>query len=254
MAPGAAVMRWSLRGNGISGVRNGNASAAGGRNDHGVSGGRRGIGMTSARTRERLVQRLRDQGLSNPLVLEQIRNVPRHLFVDEALATRAYEDTALPIGYGQTISQPYIVARMTECLLEGGAPRRVLEIGTGCGYQTAVLAPLVGMVFSIERIGALLERARARLKELGLSNVHLRHGDGFQGWQAHAPYDGMLMAAAPMAIPEALLAQLAPGGRLVAPVGSETGQHLVRITRRGDDFHTETLGRVSFVPLLKGLG
>jgi protein-L-isoaspartate(D-aspartate) O-methyltransferase len=176
------------------------------------------------------------------------------LFVDEALATRAYEDTALPIGLGQTISQPYVVARMTEALIEGTAPRKVLEIGTGCGYQTAVLSPFVKFLYSIERISALLERARARLKELNIRNVHLRHGDGFQGWVAHAPYDGILMAAAPLAIPEVLLNQLGPGGRLIAPVGPEGRQHLVRITRRKDDFHTETLGLVSFVPLLKGLG
>jgi protein-L-isoaspartate(D-aspartate) O-methyltransferase len=214
---------------------------------------RAGIGMTSARTRERLVQRLRDQGIVNPAVLDQIRNVPRHLFVDEALATRAYEDTALPIGHGQTISQPFVVARMTEALIEAGTPGKVLEIGTGCGYQTAVLSPLVRFIYSIERIGALQERARQRLRELNITNVHLRHGDGFQGWSGHAPYDGILMAAAPLAIPEVLFNQLAPGGRLIAPVGPEGKQELVRITRRGDEFHKETLGLVSFVPLLKGL-
>jgi protein-L-isoaspartate(D-aspartate) O-methyltransferase len=214
-----------------------------------------GIGMTSARTRERLVQRLRDQGITNAQVLEQIRNVPRHLFVDEALATRAYEDTALPIGQGQTISQPYVVARMTEALLEAGRePRKILEIGTGCGYQTAVVAPLVKFVYTVERIQTLLERTRMRLKELNLRNVHYRHGDGFQGWANHAPYDAILMAAAPLAIPEVLFAQLQPGGRLIAPVGPEGRQHLVRITKRGDELHTETLGLVSFVPLLKGLG
>jgi protein-L-isoaspartate(D-aspartate) O-methyltransferase len=223
------------------------------------NGNRAGIGMTSARTRDRLIQRLRDQGIVDTGVLDQIRTVPRHLFVDEALATRAYEDTALPIGHGQTISQPFVVARMTEALLEGNAPRKVLEIGTGCGYQTAVLAPLVGFVYSIERISALLDRARARFKELGIRNIHLRHGDGFQGWAAHAPYDAILMAAAPLKIPDELFAQLAPGGRLIAPVGAEGGQLLVRITRRvderrGEELHTETLGRVSFVPLLKGLG
>ena len=220
---------------------------------HSPSNGRAGIGMTSARTRERLIQRLREQKIQDPRVLEQIRNVPRHLFVDEALATRAYEDTALPLGQGQTISQPYVVARMTEALLEGTAPRKVLEIGTGCGYQTAVLAPLVSYVYSIERIGTLLERARARLKELGIRNVHLRHGDGFQGWAAHAPYDAILMAAAPLAIPAVLFDQLAPGGRLIAPVGPEGRQELVRMTKRGDEMHTEKLGLVSFVPLLKGL-
>lgn len=216
-------------------------------------GSRAGIGMTSARTRERLVQRLRDQGIENLAVLDQIRNVPRHLFVDEALATRAYEDTALPIGYGQTISQPFVVARMTEALIEAGTPGKVLEIGTGCGYQTAVLSPLVRFVYSIERVGALVERARLRLRELNINNVHLRHGDGFQGWNAHAPFEGILMAAAPLAIPEILFGQLAPGGRLIAPVGPEGRQQLLRITRRGDEFHKETLGLVSFVPLLKGL-
>jgi protein-L-isoaspartate(D-aspartate) O-methyltransferase len=220
-----------------------------------VGGGNRaGIGMTSARTRERLIQRLREQGIANPAVLDQIRNVPRHLFVDEALATRAYEDTALPIGHGQTISQPFVVARMTEALIEGGAPGKVLEIGTGCGYQTAVLAPLVRFIYSIERIGALLDRARGRFKELGIRNVHLRHGDGFQGWPAHGPYEAILMAAAPLAIPEVLFTQLAPGGRLIAPVGPEGRQQLMRITRRGDELQKESLGLVSFVPLLKGLG
>ena len=211
-----------------------------------------GIGMTSARTRERLIQRLRDQGIVNEEVLERIRTVPRHLFVDEALATRAYEDTALPIGLGQTISQPYVVARMTEALIEGTAPRKILEIGTGCGYQTAVLSPLVKFVYTIERLSALLERARLRFQELNLRNVHLRHGDGFRGWVSHAPYDAILMAAAPLEIPAALFTQLGPGGRLIAPVGPEGRQELVRITRRGDDFHTEKLGLVSFVPLVKG--
>lgn len=218
------------------------------------NGNRAGIGMTSARTRERLVQRLREQGITNPAVLDQIRNVPRHLFVDEALATRAYEDTALPIGHGQTISQPFVVARMTEALLEGAKPRKVLEIGTGCGYQTTVLSPLVGFIYSVERINALLDRARMRFKELAIRNVHLRHGDGFQGWPMHAPYDAILMAAAPLAIPQVLFDQLAPGGRLIAPVGPEGRQQLVRITKRGDDLHSETLGLVSFVPLLQGLG
>jgi protein-L-isoaspartate(D-aspartate) O-methyltransferase len=213
---------------------------------------RAGIGMTSARTRERLIQRLREQGIANPLVLDQIRNVPRHLFVDEALATRAYEDTALPIGHGQTISQPFIVARMTEALIEAGKPGKVLEIGTGCGYQTTVLSPLVRFIYSIERISALLDRARARFRELAISNVHLRHGDGFQGWPAHGPYDGILMAAAPLAIPQVLFDQLAPNGRLIAPVGPEGRQQLLRVTRRGDELHSETLGLVSFVPLLKG--
>jgi len=218
-----------------------------------------GIGMTSARTRERLVQRLRDQGIRNEAVLERFRVLPRHSFVDEALATRAYEDNALPIGFGQTISQPYIVARMTEALLEKNTPRKVLEIGTGCGYQTAVLAPLVNYVYSIERIAALLDKTRQRFKELQLKNVNTRHGDGFKGWIAHAPYDAILMAAAPEVMPTALLEQLAPGGRLIAPVGADGRQELVRITRRPDrrdardEFVTEKLGLVAFVPLLKGL-
>jgi protein-L-isoaspartate(D-aspartate) O-methyltransferase len=211
-----------------------------------------GIGMTSARTRDRLVQRLREQGISNLAVLERIRNVPRHIFVDEALGSRAYEDTALPIGFGQTISQPYIVARMTEALLEGGAADNVLEIGTGCGYQTAVLAPLVVRVNTIERIEPLLTRARERLKELGIRNVRFRHGDGSLGWKAHAPFDGILVAAAPLTVPEPLIKQLKVGGRLIAPIGPEGEQQLVRFTRREQRVERETLGAVAFVPLLGG--
>jgi protein-L-isoaspartate(D-aspartate) O-methyltransferase len=220
-----------------------------------LPGDKTGIGMTSARTRERLVERLRQKGIRNEAVLARIRDVPRHVFVDEALATRAYEDDALPIGLGQTISQPFVVARMTEALLEKTPPRKVLEIGSGCGYQTAVLAPLVAFVYSVERIGTLLDRARKTCNTLGLKNVQFRHGDGFKGWSGHAPYDGILMAAAPEQIPEALLKQLAIGGRLVAPVGGQSGsQQLVRITRRNHDFVTENLGLVHFVPMLKGLG
>ena len=212
-----------------------------------------GIGMTSARTRDRLVQRLREQGISSLAVLDRIRNVPRHIFVDEALGSRAYEDVALPIGYGQTISQPYIVARMTEAVLEGGTPANVLEVGTGCGYQTAVLAPLVTQVYSIERIAPLLERARERLKELGIRNVRLRHGDGTLGWPSHAPFDAILVAAAPLTVPEALLKQLKVGGRLVVPVGPEGEQQLVRFTRREQRIEREALGAVTFVPLLSGM-
>jgi protein-L-isoaspartate(D-aspartate) O-methyltransferase len=211
-----------------------------------------GIGMTSARTRDRLVQRLREQGIANLAVLDRIRNVPRHIFVDEALGSRAYEDTALPIGYGQTISQPYIVARMTEALLEGGPAESVLEVGTGCGYQTAVLAPLVTQLYTIERIEPLLTRARERLKELGIRNVRFRHGDGSLGWKAHAPYDGILVAAAPLSVPEALIKQLKIGGRLVAPIGPEGEQQLVRLTRREQRIEREPLGAVAFVPLLGG--
>lgn len=214
---------------------------------------RSGIGMTSARTRERLLWRLRDQGIRNEAVLERIRLVPRHLFIDEALATRAYEDDALPIGFGQTISQPYVVARMTEALIEHG-PRKVLEIGTGCGYQTTVLSPLVVSIYTIERIGALLDKARQRFKALQLRNITVRHGDGFKGWPAHAPYDAILMAAAPQSMPHTLLDQLSPnGGRLIAPVGAEGRQELVSVTRKGDELTTERLGLVSFVPMLKGI-
>ena len=212
-----------------------------------------GIGMTSARTRDRLVQRLRDQGIRNLEVLDRIRTVPRHIFVDEAIASRAYEDTALPIGFGQTISQPYIVARMTEALLEGGELRNVLEVGTGCGYQTAVLAGLVGRIFTIERIEPLVKRAKERLKELGVKNVRFRHGDGNRGWAAHAPYDGILVAAAPLRIPDALLEQLAVGGRLVMPVGPEGRQELVRLVKREQKIDRQSLGPVAFVPLLGGV-
>jgi len=211
-----------------------------------------GIGMTSARTRDRLVQRLREQGITNAAVLERIRNVPRHIFVDEALGSRAYEDTALPIGFGQTISQPYIVARMTEALLEAGPADNVLEVGTGCGYQTAVLAPLVKRVGTIERIEPLLARARERLKELGIRNVRFRHGDGSLGWKTQGPFDGILVAAAPLAVPEALLKQLKVGGRLIVPIGPEGEQQLVRFTRREQRNDREALGPVAFVPLLGG--
>ena len=211
-----------------------------------------GIGMTSARTRDRLVQRLREQGIANMAVLDRIRNVPRHIFVDEALASRAYEDTALPIGFGQTISQPYIVARMTEALLEGSPLTKVLEIGTGCGYQTAVLAPMVARMYSVERIEGLQKRARALLKELGIRNVRFRHGDGAEGWKSQAPFDGILVAAAALNVPEALVNQLAVGGRLIIPAGAEGGQQLLRITRREQGIERKSLGPVSFVPLLGG--
>ena len=214
---------------------------------------RSGIGMTSARTRDRLVQRLIEQGIRNREVLECIRSTPRHLFIDEALSSRAYEDTALPIGFGQTISQHYIVARMTEALLEVGPLHNVLEVGTGCGYQTAILAALVPRLHSIERIEALHLRAQQRLQELGATHVRLRHGDGYEGWRANAPYDGILVAAAPPEVPEALLRQLAPGGRLVMPVGDDRKQVLLRVTRRDGGYEREMLGPVSFVPLQSGL-
>jgi protein-L-isoaspartate(D-aspartate) O-methyltransferase len=213
-----------------------------------------GIGMTSARTRERLVERLKEQGVSDPRVLERIRTVPRHLFVDEALSSRAYEDTALPIGLGQTISQPYVVARMTEALLGDSPPAKVLEIGTGCGYQTAVLAGLVRQVFTVERLGALQRRARQLIRGLDLYNVQFRHGDGWQGWPKNAPFDGIIVTAAPESVPQSLLEQLADGGRLVLPVGPRRGQELLEIRRRGNALEQRSLGAVSFVPLLGGLG
>lgn len=211
-----------------------------------------GIGMTSRRTRDRLAQRLRDQGVVSEEVLNVVRDTPRHIFIDEALSHRAYEDTALPIGFNQTISQPYIVARMTELLLEGCTPEKVLEVGTGSGYQTAVLAQLVDQVFSVERIRPLQEKARKRLQRLKLHNVMLRHTDGGMGWPEKAPFDGILVTAAPREIPHELLEQLAVGGRLVIPVGHDE-QILKRITRVAEDkYETETLEAVRFVPLLSG--
>lgn len=213
---------------------------------------RAGIGMTSARTRDRLVQRLRDQGIRSRDVLEQIRNVPRHLFVDEALASRAYEDTALPIGLGQTISQPFVVARMTEALLDGFTGENVLEIGTGCGYQTAVMAPLVKKIYSVERIPELLRKTRQRLRDLDIYNVQFRPGDGWEGWPKYAPYDGIIVTAAAPQLPEKLLEQLAPGGRLIIPVGPSGRQDLTMVTRKDDHFEQVSLGAVSFVPLVPG--
>jgi protein-L-isoaspartate(D-aspartate) O-methyltransferase len=213
-----------------------------------------GIGMTSLRTRDRLVQRLREQGIENMAVLDRIRNLPRHIFVDEALASRAYEDTALPIGFGQTISQPYIVARMSEALLDGPPLKKVLEVGTGCGYQTAVLAPLVERIYTIERIEGLQKRARARLKELGIRNVRFKVGDGSLGWRSQAPFDGILVAAAPLTVPEELSEQLAIGGRLIVPAGPEGRQQLLRILRHEQGTEQRVLGSVSFVPLVGGIG
>jgi protein-L-isoaspartate(D-aspartate) O-methyltransferase len=211
-----------------------------------------GIGMTSARTRDRLVQRLAEQGIRSEAVLNRIRNVPRHLFVDEALASRAYEDTALPIGLGQTISQPYVVARMTEALVEGFEGETVLEIGTGCGYQTAVLAPLVRKIYTVERLPELLRRARRLLRELDLYNIQFRPGDGWEGWRKYAPYDGIIVTAAAPETPGKLLQQLAVGGRMVIPVGPSGCQDLLLVTRRPDHFEEVSLGAVSFVPLVQG--
>jgi protein-L-isoaspartate(D-aspartate) O-methyltransferase len=212
----------------------------------------RGIGMTSQRTRERLIQRLYEEGLSNAHVLEAIRRTPRHLFVDEALAHRAYEDTALPIGSNQTISQPYMVARMSELLLAAGPLDKVLEIGTGSGYQTAILAQLVERVFSVERIQNLQEKAKERLVQLNLRNVVFRWGDGWEGWNALGPYNGIIVTAAAANVPQALLDQLAPGGRLVIPVGAGDVQELLLIVREDDGFSRHVLDAVRFVPLLNG--
>jgi protein-L-isoaspartate(D-aspartate) O-methyltransferase len=213
-----------------------------------------GIGMTSQRTRARMVERLREQGIADPRVLEAMAAVPRHLFVEDALASRAYEDTALPIGYGQTISQPYVVARMIECLVQDREPGRVLEVGTGCGYQAAVLASLSAEVYSIERIRELLERARANLRDLRLKNLRLAHGDGAAGLEKAAPFDSIILAAAAPQLPQALLRQLAPGGRMILPLRSAgaEAQRLV-LVERGARGYTETaLDPVRFVPLLAG--
>ncbi len=214
--------------------------------------GVRGIGMTSARTRDRLVQRLKEQGIRWEAVLNQIRNVPRHLFVDEALASRAYEDTALPIGLGQTISQPFVVARMTEALLQEFSGEKVLEIGTGCGYQTAVMAPLVKQIYSVERIPELLRKTRQRLRDLEIYNVQFRPGDGWEGWPKYGPYDGIIVTAAAPELPPKLLQQLATGGRMVIPIGPPGHQELLFVTRKGDRYEQVSLGGVSFVPLIPG--
>ncbi|HEX5314384.1 MAG TPA: protein-L-isoaspartate(D-aspartate) O-methyltransferase [Gammaproteobacteria bacterium] len=209
--------------------------------------------MTSSRTRERLIERLREEGISDVRVLAAMRAVPRHLFVEEALASRAYEDMPLPIGHGQTISQPYIVALMTAALVAGEPPKRVLEIGTGCGYQTAVLARLVAEVWSVERIRALLGRARKTLLELGIRNVNLRYGDGGEGWAECAPFDAILVTAAPEEVPPALLAQLAPGGRLIVPIGTRGAQRLMLYRRGESGIESEPMGAVSFVPFAPGV-
>jgi protein-L-isoaspartate(D-aspartate) O-methyltransferase len=210
-----------------------------------------GIGMTSQRTRMRMVQRLREQGIRDEVVLNAMGEVPRHIFVDEALAHRAYEDIALPIGFGQTISNPWVVARMLELARNGGPLGKVLEIGTGCGYQAAVLSRLAKQVYSVERISQLLMRARLKLRELRITNVRVKHGDGHLGLKDVAPYDAIVMAAAATHVPDALLAQLAPGGRLVMPLGSQE-QLLTLITREGDSFARQSLEPVRFVPLVPG--
>jgi protein-L-isoaspartate(D-aspartate) O-methyltransferase len=212
-----------------------------------------GIGMTSRRTRERMIGRLQKQGIKDTTVLTVMRDTPRHIFVDEALASRAYEDNALPIGYNQTISQPYIVAKMTELLLEKGALAKVLEIGTGCGYQTAILAQLVDSVYSIERILPLQKKAKNYLAALELRNIHYLHKDGGLGWPEYAPFDGILVSAAAEKVPEQLLQQLAVGGVMLIPTANNNGQALQRITRLTVGYQVEVLEPVSFVPFLSGI-
>jgi len=214
-----------------------------------------GIGMTSQRTRDRLVQRLADHGIQDQEVLSAIASVPRHIFVDEALAHRAYEDSALPIGHGQTISQPFIVALMTATLLNVPRPR-ILEVGTGSGYQTAVLASITTRtrkIFSVERLAPLVARAQDRLRAMGLQRVRVRHGDGYEGWPEEGPFDGILVTAAPRAVPDVLLEQLAVGGRMVVPVGGDDVQELKVYDRSADGFTVDTVEYVRFVPLLKGM-
>ena len=215
---------------------------------------RNGIGMTSARTRARMVERLRGKGIRDERVLAALAGVPPHLFVERALASRAYEDTALPIGFSQTISQPYVVARMIEVLIAGKQPKNVLEVGTGCGYQAAVLARIYPEVYSIERIKGLLERARANLLGLRLANLRLAHGDGYAGLEKAAPFQSIVVAAAAPSVPEALLRQLAPGGRMVLPLRAGVGgaQRLVLIERSGRGFVETELDAVRFVPLEAG--
>ena len=209
--------------------------------------------MTSQRSRDRLVSQLREMGIKSERVLASIRSTPRHIFVDEALASRAYDNTALPIGHNQTISQPYIVARMTEALLETEEPDKVLEVGTGCGYQTAILAQFARRVYSIERIEALLARSRERFHSLKYRNITVKYGDGTRGWPEHAPYQGILVSAAPAGLPQTLLEQLAPGGRMIIPIGHSGEQRLLSIDRTQDGFAETFLDCVSFVPMLKGM-
>jgi protein-L-isoaspartate(D-aspartate) O-methyltransferase len=212
-----------------------------------------GIGMTSQRTRDRLVERLRAEGIQNERVLEVIRTTPRHMFIDEALAHRAYEDTALPIGQGQTISQPYSVARMTEIIIENGIPDTVLEVGTGSGYQSAILARLVPKVYTVERINGLLIKARECHRALRLHNIFAKHSDGSWGWPEKSPYPAIMVTAATEHVPESLLQQLSIGGRMVIPVGTVSGaQKLKLITRTSSAYEERTLNDVRFVPLLDG--
>ena len=213
----------------------------------------RGLGMTSQRARDRLVERLKAEGIADRRVLDVIGRLPRHLFIEEALASRAYEDTALPIGLSQTISQPWVVARMTEALIEGKVPDKVLEVGTGSGYQAAVLAALVKNVYTVERIEELLRNARRRFRKLGIENIRSRHADGRLGWPEHAPYDAIMLTAAGEEVDADLFAQLAPDGVLVAPVGPPGQQRLLRFRNGENGWTSEPLGAVSFVPLLGGV-
>jgi protein-L-isoaspartate(D-aspartate) O-methyltransferase len=208
--------------------------------------------MTSQRTRDRMVARLRLRGISDERVLDAMAQVPRHRFVEEALASRAYEDTALPIGFAQTISQPYVVARMIELVLGPAAPRKALEVGTGCGYQAAVLARIFPQVYSVERIRALLERARANLLGLRLANLRLAHGDGYAGLEGAAPFDAIVVAAAAPSVPERLLQQLAAGGKMILPLRAARGQRLVLVERSGRGFLESELDPVRFVPMKAG--
>lgn len=212
-----------------------------------------GIGMTSQRTRDRLANTLVDMGIQSAAVLDVLRKTPRHLFVDEAIASRAYENTALPIGFGQTISQPYIVAKMTEALIQDKQLKNVLEIGTGCGYQTVIMAQFAKYIYTIERINGLLIRARERFQKLGYTNIRSKHADGNIGWSAQAPFDGIIVAAAPIGVPDALLEQLAIDGRLVIPVGKSGDQKLLLITRTEEGYEKKFLDSVSFVPMLGGI-
>ncbi len=212
-----------------------------------------GIGMTSQGTRDRLVRRLRDNGITNEKILKIIATTPRHEFVDEALSSRAYEDTALPIGQSQTISQPWVVACMTEAIMECGKLDKVLEVGTGSGYQAAILAALVPKVFTVERIEELLKQARRRFHKLGLHNIYTRYADGHLGWPSQAPFDGIVVTAAATEIHQELLEQLRPGGIMVAPVERGGMQRLLAIRRTEDDFEEKDLGGVIFVPMLSGL-
>ncbi|MBV1897946.1 MULTISPECIES: protein-L-isoaspartate(D-aspartate) O-methyltransferase [Cycloclasticus] len=211
-----------------------------------------GIGMTSQRTRDRLIAHLKELGIKDERVLSVMRKVPRHLFMAEALSSRAYENTSLPIGHGQTISQPYMVARMTELLIEDGLPENVLEVGTGSGYQSAILASLIPRVFSVERIRPLQEQAKRVLADIGVRNISFKHSDGGWGWKACGPYQAILAAAAPAEIPMKLLEQLTIGARLIIPVGKEGQQVLQRVTRTESAYEVETIEEVSFVPFLKG--